>query len=362
MLIKIKRAYGGVEGHRIPAGTEFWCGDPRDRPIHVPECNIAPYQRGCDLVRVGIAGIVDGELETSEREKPTPRTRVDSLLIDGMQGLGDNLYQRAVLRAYKPASDLYLVTCWPQLYRDIDHIKPVRPGVTRLRTQAKNARMAPGYVHAPARVPRRRLHYVGGGGSILEALCADLRISPKSINMRGPDPIDDPRIPAPPYVVVRPATVRREWRADSRNPKPEYIATACAAARAAGFLVVSVADLQSDAEWPVGELPPADVRYHAGELGIEALLALVAGAAGVIGGVGWLVPAAMAYRRPMLCIFGGWGKHNGPDRIFDRRLDTSHFVSAIPDRFCMCATSSHRCDKRISNLEEKIDEFLDRLD
>lgn len=282
------------------------------------------------------------------------------LLIEGMHGLGDNIYQRAVLKAYHPARDIYLVTSWPQLYADLQHVQCVKHPNVRLRTQSRNADEQPvrAWRMPPAGAERYRWHYVSHGGTILESLCDELGIRPPTLDMDGP--AAGPAPIAEPYVVIRPATIRTEWRADSRNPRPEYLAEAAAAARRAGYKVVSVADLKAEEEWPLDPLPRADVTYHGGELRLGALLSLVAGSSAVIGGVGWLVPAALAYRVPMLLIYGGWGTHNGPGRIFDPRVDASRVTQLMPDNFCMCATSSHECNKTISDVGAKIDRFFAR--
>ena len=277
-------------------------------------------------------------------------------LLEGMHGLGDNLYQRAVLRHY--ATDhgpVYLTTPWPQLYADLKNVRCVRPA-TRLRTQGKNIARRDLIWHRPPISARpRRWHYVRHSGSLLQALCVDLGIAPETIDFSGP-PIELP--PRRPYVVVRPATIRQEWHAEARNPSPEYLASAARAARDAGLAVISVADLADGQEWALDPLPPADYRYHAGEFSVERLLALVAGAAGVIGGVGWLLPAAIAYRVPMLLIYGGAGGHHGPGRVLDPRLDISRIEQALPDRFCPCRDHAHDCDKTISNLERHIENWL----
>ena len=68
----------------------------------------------------------------------------------------------------------------------------------------------------------------------------------------GPSPVTSDR----PIAVIRPVTVRTEWRNEARNPRPEYIA-AIAAELMATHTVVAVADLAPGQEWVVGELPPA---------------------------------------------------------------------------------------------------------
>lgn len=278
------------------------------------------------------------------------------LLLEGMHGLGDNLYQRAVLRRYcAERGPVYLSTPWPQLYADLPEVRCVRPA-TRLRTQRKNAaRHDLAWQRAPVAARPRRWHYVSRPGSLLDALCTDLGIAPEAIDFNGPPVPSEPR---PPYVVVRPATVRQEWPAAARNPRPEYLAQAAAAARRRGLRIVSVADLAEGQEWALAPLPDADETYHAGELPLEWLLGLVAGAAGVIGGVGWLLPAALAYRVPMLLIYGGAGGHHGPERILDPRMDTSHIEQALPAAFCRCKDHGHACDKTITDMEAHIESWL----
>lgn len=272
-------------------------------------------------------------------------------LIEGMRGLGDNLYQRAVLREVVKSRAVYLDTPWPQIYADL----PIRcvKARTTLRTQAKNAERPWRWHAVPGLVDHHRLHYVNHPGTMLEALCAEMRVKAGMIDFSGP-PV--PRLVREPYIVVRPVTNRTEWQAGSRNPKPEYVARAVDALRQR-FRVVSVADISPPHETVEAPLPYADEVYHRGELSIEQLLAMVAGASAVVGGVGWLAPMAVAYRVPMLLIFGGWGMHNGPARIFDPRMDTSRIHQALPDRFCLCGSRDHACDKTISRLDEHLERF-----
>ena len=263
-----------------------------------------------------------------------------------MMGLGDNIYCRAFVKNYPGA---YLETPWPELFRDLD-VKCVRP-TTQLRTQAKNIARQTGW---HARQFGRTLTISYGQKPIIDGLRATFRCEPQAFDLPdfGPSPV------AGRYVVVRPVTVRPEWRADSRNPRPEYVAAAAAAARAAGYAVVSVADLEDGREWAVGELPPADLRFHAGELHVEQLMALCQHAAGLIGGIGWIVPAAIALRVPALVICGGQGGWNAPDRITDPIMELDHIEFVVPDNFCMCREKTHDCDKTITNFDERVAGWL----
>lgn len=275
------------------------------------------------------------------------------MILQGMYGLGDNIYQRAVVRELGAVS---LLTPWPQLYADLP-VECIRP-VTSLRTQAKNAARPDLQFseRASARGSVRRFGY-GREGTIVESLLQSAGIKRDRLDFSGP-PVK--RAAYEPYILIRPATIRQEWRADSRNPDPAYLARAADALRDR-YTIISVADLKPGVEWAVDPLPFAHVRYHAGELSLEYLLSLVAGAAGVVGGVGWLLPAAVAYRTPLLLVYGGWGASNGPQRVLDRRMPTDDVVQAIPSPFCMCDNRAHDCNKTIGDFDATLDKFAARL-
>lgn len=271
------------------------------------------------------------------------------MFLKGMLGLGDNIYQRAIVRELGPLS---LVTSWPQLYVDLP-VQCVRPH-TSLRTQQKNAARGDlSWYGAPRREQAISFGY-GGEGTILQSLLDCLNIQRTKLIFDGP-PVA--KLDCRPYILMRPATLRHEWRADARNPLPEYLCQAADALKE-HFQIISVADLQPPFEWHVGDLPFAHETYHHGELRLEDLLALVAGAAGVVGGVGWLAPAAVAYKVPMLLIYGGWGHANGPQRILDPRMDTSLLVQAMPDAYCPCNDRAHNCARTISNFGEHLANFI----
>lgn len=278
--------------------------------------------------------------------------------VTGMFGLGDNIFQRAIVREMGP---IHLVTSWPQLYTDLKNVECI-PASTTLRTQSKNlARHWPWAVPARRYDTRMRIGYDANAGTLLERYLFSARM-----DMQRPITFDLPSVwpyvnirADRPFVLVRPATVRKEWHAASRNPRPEYIAQAALSAKQNGFTVICVADLVPGEEELVGPMPYYDTGYLNGELRVEDLMWAVQHAAGVIGGVGWLLPAALAYRTPMLCVWGGWGRMNGPARVLDRRIDTSKLVRAVPDNLCGCNDSAHDCDKTITNFRRYIDEFLE---
>jgi len=270
------------------------------------------------------------------------------MLIHNHRGLGDNIYERAFVKMLpKP---VYLDTPWPEIYAGIEGVHFIRPQTT-LRTQAKNIARHATWTMPPTRQPTRHIRY--GAEGIIQGMTASFGVMPGEFDL--------PPLPPSPetgkYVVVRPATVRSEWRADTRNPDPDYIARAAAEALRRGYRAISVADLVDGQEWGVDPMPPADVRYHKGELPVEQLLALVANAAAVIGGIGWLVPAALAAKVPAWIICGGQGGFNAPELICPAG---STITFAVPDNFCRCKLKQHGCDKRISDYDAKLTAWADR--
>lgn len=295
--------------------------------------SIAPSNFPCCTLHPASAGFFLGKL----------------MIINGMLGLGDNLFERPFIKALpKP---VYLSTPWPFLFHDIPGVHFIRPQTT-LRTQAKNIARHADWVMPPGRQPTRQIRY--GAEGIIPGMIASFGVMPGEFDL--------PPLPPSPvggkYVVVRPATVRSEWRADTRNPDPHYINVAAHLAELRGYKVISVADIVDGVEWMVdGHDYPIDVRYHKGELPVEQLLALVKGAAAVIGGIGWIVPATLAAKVPAWIICGGQGGFNAPELICPAG---STITFAVPDKLCRCKLKQHDCDKRISDYDSKFASWADK--
>lgn len=272
------------------------------------------------------------------------------MIVHGMFGLGDNIYQRAFIKQIKET--VYLRTPWAEIYQDLPHVRCTRPNTT-LRTQLKNVQSQKTWHPEPI---GRATSISYGQDGIIRGMARSFGFDCGDLDLPDYGTI----VSDAPYVVVRPVTLRREWYAESRNPKPEYIAEAAQIARAAGFKVVSIADLEQDKEWAVEPLPEADVQYHHGELHVTQLLALIKNATVVIGGIGWLLPAALAYKTPAWIVAGGYGGYNAPKLITDKRFDMSNLNFALPDRFCLCTNHHHKCDKHITNHADKFTKWLRR--
>lgn len=269
-------------------------------------------------------------------------------IVNSMRGLGDNIYQRAFVKALN--GPVYIDTPWPELYRDLPHVHFVRPD-TKLRTQSKNIAKQAAWQTRPRHGSVLTIRY--GSEGIVQGMRAAFRVRPQAFDLPdfGPSPV------AGKYVVVRPVTVRAEWRADTRNPDPVYIDIAALTAAARGYAVVSVADLEDGKEWLIGDNPFADIRYHRGELDVSQLMALIQGASAVIGGIGWIVPACIAAKVPAWVVCGGQGGFNAPELICPEGTTVTF---SVPDNFCRCKLKEHNCDKRITNHATDFTRWADK--
>lgn len=293
-------------------------------------------------------------------------TRRRPYYIICMDGLGDGIYHRPFVKMLCNRGELYLRTPWPELYQDLNNIHFVKSPVA-LRTQQKNVlRQKPELWKSVPRGPRElKIRY-----NRHDLLTMNIV---QSLERQYPHPNGRYEMDLPPFgrapissekplALVRPATLRREWLAPARNPAPQYIQEAIDLLRAEGFAIVSVADCDQSAEWFDGPEPTgADFTFHRGELNVSQLMALVQQTTLLVGGVGWIVPAAIAAKKPLFIIFGGRGGHNAPEKIFDRRMDLSRVGWAMPDPFCRCVEAAHGCNKRIEAFGEKFGQWLAKL-
>lgn len=272
------------------------------------------------------------------------------MIIHAMRGLGDSLYSRAFIKNLP--GQIYIDTPWPELLADLPNVHFIRPQTT-LRTQQKNIARHTNWILPPGRQPTRQIRY--GGEGIIPGMAACFGVAPAEFDLPPlpPSPVEGR------YVVVRPVTVRQEWRADTRNPLVEYINKAAHMAADIGYEVVSVADLQDGVEWMLPNHDyGADHVFHKGELPVEQLLALVKGAAAVIGGIGWIVPTALCAKVPAWIVCGGQGGYNAPELITPK--GQTNITFAVPDNFCRCRLKQHGCDKRILDYDAKLADWADR--
>lgn len=293
---------------------------------------------------------------------------VPTLVIRGLRGLGDNINQRAFLKELD--FDFYLDTPWPELYSDIPHAKLI-PCATTLRTQNKNLARQPAGRFVEAPIDNYTLLNVSYGtrdlavGSMYQALSRIFGgIRPKSFALPQFKFPQDKVEKHPKIAVIRPATVRKEWAAVSRNPSPEYLKQASQILLEKGYYLISIADLEENQEWLLEPRPLAQLELHRGELNVEELIGLCRGADLLVGGHGFISHIALAEKVPAAIIMGGFFGDNRPATVADPEfMDVSPIHFLLPDTPCMCTVMSHTaCDKTISKFSEKFTTWLDGLE
>jgi len=299
------------------------------------------------------------------------------LLVNGMMGLGDGVYQRAIIRQLLPHYTVFLKTPWPAIYHDMPAVTLVDPQQTGLRTQLKNAqREQAKYRPLPPGVTQSmRIWYTRTGiqkyGSLPAAQVGHASETFPICRVGGADF----RLPVPaqwqeraraivgqttkPLLVYRPLTVRTEWgSAGQRNPDADAYAQLLAAIRDRYF-VVSVADLEDGKEWLVGPSVQADLELHGGQLDVEALVGLFSIAGLVFAAPGFAIAMAQAVGVPSVIVFGG----HESSASYCRATTLAPALLIDPIRPCDCFHAGHACDKRIDVpvARQRLIEFVDRI-
>ncbi len=303
-----------------------------------------------------------------------------NIIIKGHQGLGDNLYMRPFVRAAceQKTETIFLETPWPQLFWDIAEAHDLKflKRQTRLRTQLKNENRFGSDVYSakPCCADQIKLNYgrqdlrdgIGMVGSIecgtslaidgnfdfnvkldwlTEVLCK------LSGNCHG-------KLDSKALAVVRPPTLRSDYRNKARNPCPKAMQEAIDALSDTHYLI-SVADLEADAEWLDGpQLRGIDLELHNGELNTEEMLALCSMADLLVGGPGFIIPLGIALHVKTFIVFGGF---HPPAAVTDPRMNLDRFAYAAPEPFCACFDEKHDCNKEI-NTAVMVDSLADLIE
>jgi len=275
-----------------------------------------------------------------------------------MQGMGDNIHQRALVRLLMPQFKVFLQTPWPVIYHDLrgDRLQ-LAPAATRLRTQQKNVqreRQQFDLAALPADVYQLPIGYDGDGvrayGSILHAMLMRVNLNPAIADFRLPvrpewhtaleqrlPPIDRP------VLVYRPLIMRTEWSGCAqRNADARAYAQILQAVRDQFFLI-SVADLVPKVEWISSEPVTADLEFHRGELTFELLAALFQRAALVYASAGFAPLLAQAVGTHSITVFGG----RESSRTIQGGAHLAPTLGIDPIHPCDCFNPNHACDKTI---------------
>jgi hypothetical protein len=291
------------------------------------------------------------------------------LLIRAPWGLGDAIYIRPVIADAARQRPVYLETPWPELYDDIEGIQFVR-GEKGLRLQMRNMWRQPAsrWVEAPRGIEEVALGYGPielETHSVFEAMAVKMPMAMAeppvwTLPALGESPFDPGDAP---LAIIRPVMRRLEWDNEARNPVPQYVADIAQDLKDRGFAVVVICDIQVDREiLAEGVMPPCNLALTHGELSVRQLLAAVRDAAVVVGGVGWIVPAAVATGTPTFIVLGGNGGMNAPDVLLDRRMSAKRIGFAMPEDFCRCMDMHHQCTKSIPDLPDQWTRWRRSLD
>jgi hypothetical protein len=277
-----------------------------------------------------------------------------------MQGMGDNIHQRAIIRDLIRRQEVYLETPWPSIYHDLrgPRLKLVcKP--SSLRTQVKNMeREASRYdmAVAPQGFGDRNLRIwynaedVVREGSVLAAMCSNAGVTEHDFSLPVPDEwrmatMDFLRgwTNGKPLLVYRPLVQRTEWAGCSaRNPLIDHYHEIFNSIRDK-FYVVSIADLVPNIEWMVSKPIDADLELHAGQLPFEVMAGLFARASLVYASPGFAVPLAQAVGTPVVCVFGGYEN----SQSFAGGAALAPYLGIDTEVPCLCFSHHHKCVKDI---------------
>lgn len=334
--------------------------DPgKERRVIVARDVAESLRRRADLTIVDEGEVMLPALDASASSVSVRRA---PLFLKGMQGLGDNIHQRAIVRELMKTRDVTLATCHGMLYQDL-----VRQGLklnflrSHLRTQAKTQARERQMLDAPV-PPRAETRHISYGKPTIDRLGSVLASMFASVGLTMPEWPDyslhvpyawrmaarvkigcGSEMPAKPIMVHRPVTLRKEWDSSSRNPDLEAYDAIFRSIRDQ-FFVVSVADIDG-AEWLVGPQQDVDIALHRGELDFAGLAGLYAEAALVFSGAGFSPILAQAVGTPVCVVYGGYERYGTIARTGAHLAPT---LGIDPDRPCDCYSHHHRCDKRIS--------------
>ena len=294
---------------------------------------------------------------------------MNRVLVECMQGIGDQIYSRPFVRLLARENEVYIKTVLPSLYSDIPGLRFLDPGIPSYRTQLKSFASTEVDFVKPVRFHRKiNWHYgrielkkQGIVSHLTEAFGFEPGIDIQ-FNLPCWDQadriIDNMIYTSKKIAVVRPATIRKEWICSSRNANPDYINWCARMLKDAGYYVISIADCAIDEEWIDGEEPPADLKLHKGELGLIGTLSLLKRADIVVGGSGFIIPGTVSAQTNLFVIFGGRGEYDNPHKVFDLRMNMKKIGWAIPENFCRCNRMEHDCDKTIKNLDDQFFRFM----
>ena len=297
----------------------------------------------------------------------------EDLYFDGAMGLGDNLFQRPVIKdlagSYKT---VYLTTALPEAYWDIPNVKFVRPGEKqlRLRTQEKLVSKTPKrtWSNPPKKTDTILWGHVGPSGFWdIKTKYTELE-NKEDFDFTFPlkrewveaahELLNGLHTEGKKVCIVRRPTIRKEWPCPARNPKPEYYQLLIDTYKN-DYYFVGLADIEKGQEWFDGDITGIDKEFNKGEIPITTIFGLLKIADMTITYPSLFMISAIAVRGKCFTIFGGIA---APEQVLRKNLGYKNFGYVAPEPACACGDMQHDCKKDIlhARILERFEELHKR--
>lgn len=299
---------------------------------------------------------------------------MNNIVIKCYQGIGDSAYTLPFAKELAKSYQVYIKSPLPKIYKDVPNVKFLRFDEDTYRTQEKSLSDDDTiYSPRPLKIEKTFTPEYAGNelltGSIVSTFSEQLNIpSDAKLEWKLPSFKKElgnflDTIPKNKKIaLIRPATIRSEWRVSTRNPNPNYIAWCCKILNEAGYYTISIADLDYEQEWLADNIDvPAKLKLYSGELGIYGTLELFKHADIVIAGSGFALPAAVSSDTNLFLILGGRLAYDGISKTLHPSMNLNKIGYAQPINPCICTLNEHNCNKNIPDLDIKFFDFLRRI-
>tara|TARA_Y100001938_G_C8082078_1_gene429775 strand:- start:56 stop:1120 length:1065 start_codon:yes stop_codon:yes gene_type:complete len=307
----------------------------------------------------------------------------DSIVIHGMKGIGDQLFQAPYIKE--------LASRFNRVYWDsdlADLLWDMPPNVrffyspTRLRMQREisNESLRSGHYCDPKEIPRNSTHhhfrYLRSGpkgilrSTVWDSLnfhleqfgypsCDELQFHMKtrqSWENAATQLLHEWGISGP-FAIVKSLTLRHEWYCPARNCKQEYMQHAVNRL-ASEMPVIEIGSQDGIREY--FEEGPYQNTYRSfteGELTLPLIAALCKKSAVTVTPSGFLQVLTLMFKCPTVVIYGGY---TYPGTYHSPQLDYSRYFQVGPRNPCRCVSNNHNCNKEIpiEDINKALDEAL----
>lgn len=289
------------------------------------------------------------------------------LIYRGMYGIGDNLHQRAVLRAAMAQGPVVLETFYHAMYHDLvaRGLKLRRlmgyPPRIRERTKFTDYHNPGNRNYAKITYDTGRIHAYG---SILAAQFSSVgRTMPERPDFSLPVPQswrnwarEVVGSVSKPLLLYRPIVLNDVWRAEARAPDPALYAALFRLIRDR-YHVVSVANLGDNGEYIVGEEQDADSNFNRGELDFETMTGLFAEASLSFTCPGFAPVLSQAVGTKTVIVYGANERHTTTNIVGEHLALT---LAIEPDVPCDHHLKNCGCSKHITLVPAfaRLEEFV----